>query len=64
MSICLSEEEVRELTGKRHRRAQAEELHRLGIPCRPRSDGSLIVLRVHVEVEQARSAPEPRLHLQ
>jgi hypothetical protein len=64
MSICLSEEEIRELTRKRQHGAQARELRLLGIPCRLRSDGSLIVLRVHVEVEQARSSsPEPQLRL-
>lgn len=65
MSICLSEVEIQELTKKRMHYAQARELHRLGIPCKPRSDGSLIVLRVHVEVEQRRPQQhEPRLNLQ
>lgn len=63
MSICLSDEEIRELTRKRQHGAQARELHRLGIPCRPRSDGSLIVLRIHVEVQTARPTREPQLHL-
>lgn len=63
MAICLSEEDIQALTNKRHHSAQMRELHRLGIPCKPRSDGSLIVLRIHVESEQERPAAEPRLHL-
>lgn len=63
MSVCLTEEEIRDLTRKRQHGAQERELHGLGIPCRRRSDGSIIVLRVHVEVEQKRTGSEPRLHL-
>lgn len=64
VSICLTNKEIQELTNRKYYAAQARELDHLGIPYKPRTDGSLIVLRVHVEVEQKRKvATEPQLHL-
>jgi len=47
MSDLLSENEIVELTGKTKHSAQARELAKLGIRCRPRSNGTLIVAREH-----------------
>lgn len=49
MSLCLSEEEVRELTGLQRPTAQARELNHLGINHRMRRDGSIAVLRQDVD---------------
>jgi hypothetical protein len=58
--IVLSEDEVVELTGKRRASAQARVLDFMGIPYRPRPDGSLVVLRIHVETTDGRP-PDARL---
>jgi hypothetical protein len=47
MSDILTEQEVFELTLKRRPSAQERVLIRLGIDCRKRPDGSLVVLRAH-----------------
>lgn len=44
-NLCLTDEEIEEVTGRRRFRAQARVLARLGIPARHRPDGSLVVLR-------------------
>lgn len=50
MSIgILSEEELYELTRRKYAPAQARQLRFMGIEHRPRADGSLVVLRSHVE---------------
>lgn len=64
MSICLSEDELVDLTKKRRHDSQARELHHLGIPYQRRRDGSLIVLRIHVEGLQDSQAREPQLRLE
>lgn len=46
MTLLLTPDELRELTGHRRADAQARELEFLGIPFRTRRDGSLVVLRV------------------
>ena len=51
MSLCLTADELEELTSKRRSDAQARELQEMGIPYRVRRDGSLVVLRIHVEYE-------------
>ena len=62
--IVLSEDEVVELTGKRRPSAQTRVLDFMGIPYRPRPDGTL-VLRIHVEghrpADDKIASPEPRL---
>ena len=47
MSICLTDEEIAELTGKKHRDAQRRVLVALGIEHRVRPDGSIVVSRDH-----------------
>ena len=63
MALLLTQDELIELTGKKRSAAQARELDHLDYPYKRRRDGSLIVLRVHVEFV-ADSKPEPKLHLQ
>ena len=47
--MILTPEEVRELTSRTRPAWQARVLDHLAIPYRRRPDGSLVVLRVHVE---------------
>jgi hypothetical protein len=49
MSICLTDEEIAEVTGKKHRDAQCKVLVRLGVAHLVRPDGSLVVSREHFE---------------
>ena len=49
MSICLTDEEIAEVTGRKHRDAQRTGLARLGIEHLVRPDGSLVVSREHFE---------------
>lgn len=64
--LVLSQQELIELTGKVRPSAQARALDFMDIPHRPRPDGSLAVLRIHVETSEgrpsgARLPPEPQL---
>lgn len=64
--IVLTEEELVELTQKERPSAQARVLDFMGIRYRPRPDGSLAVMRIHVEtvegqVPSARLPSEPVL---
>lgn len=64
--MILTEAQLIELTAKRRPSAQARVLGHAGIPYRRRPDGSLIVLRIHVETldgqpANARLPPEPAL---
>lgn len=64
--IVLSAQEIRDLTGKLKPAAQARELDFMGIPYKPRRNGSLCVYRVHVEGPLPGSAKiqaEPELQL-
>lgn len=70
--MLLTAEEVRELTGMQRPSAQARALQGMGIECRRRPDGSVVVLRAVVEavlgggMVQPRveaEIPEPRLRL-
>lgn len=56
MKMFLDSDEVRELTKRVQHAAQARTLRAMGIEHRPRPDGSLAVLRVHVE-QQLGGAP-------
>lgn len=47
--MFLDDDDIRHLTKRRHRDAQARVLAELGIEHRKRPDGSLVVLRAHVE---------------
>lgn len=61
--MLLTAQEIAELTGRSRPGWQARELDHLGIPYRQRSDGSLVVLRIHVEGTQDRPRREPQLRL-
>lgn len=69
MTLCLTPEELIELTGRVRSAAQARQLDHMGIPYRRRADHcrTLVVLRVHVEVIGAggrlQPPPEPALRL-
>lgn len=59
--MFLTEEEIRELTNRKQRSSQAMVLRTLGITHKVRADGSLVVLRAHVEHELGyRSPPAKR----
>lgn len=63
--MILTHEELVLLTGKDRPGWQRRELEFLGIPCKPRSDGSLIVfwedVRAVQGVQSARREPQLRL---
>lgn len=62
MTLALSPDELRELTARRRSDAQARVLDFMGIPYRARPDGTLAVLRIHVEVGATMQlSPEPEL---
>lgn len=65
--MLLTEAEIRELTRRVRPGWQARALDNMGIPYRRRPDGSLAVLRIHVETipgtEPASIRPSPRLRL-
>lgn len=47
-SMFLSNEEIIELTSRRRSDCQIEKLRSMGIEHRPRGDGSIAILRAHV----------------
>ncbi len=49
MSLLLTRDELKELTGRTRPKAQARVLMSMGIEHRVRPDGSILVLRVHLE---------------
>ena len=61
--MFLTPDEVCVLTGRNRAAWQARQLEHLGIPFKRRTDGTLVVLRVHVEQTQAIAPREPRLRL-
>lgn len=65
MELLLTARELVELTGRHRPGWQARVLERMDppIPYRRRPDGSLVVLRVHVEFQQDRPSREPQLRL-
>lgn len=56
MSLTLSPAEIEDLTDKVKSAAQARELAHMGIPFRVRRNGSLAVLRIHVETQPGATA--------
>ncbi|MFJ1257879.1 DUF4224 domain-containing protein [Cupriavidus sp. CuC1] len=58
--MFLTNDEIRELTKRTHRRTQVEALRTLGIEHRVRADGSIVVLRAHIEAVFGVSAPVAR----
>lgn len=61
--MILTPDEVTALTQRDRPSWQARQLDHLGIPYKRRTDGSLVVLRIHVEQTQAISPREPRLRM-
>ncbi len=62
MTLCLSPEELEELTHLVRPAAQARFLEEMGVPCRRRPDGTLLVLRRDLERgEPARARERPNL---
>jgi hypothetical protein len=59
LSLCLSADDLHDLTGKERPTAQARVLQAMGIPYRARPDGTLVVLRIHVEYETPQKEPAP-----
>lgn len=49
MRLCLSPEELIELTNKQRHSAQERALRKMGIECKRRSDGSVAVDRIHYQ---------------
>lgn len=63
--MFLTADELRQLTDKPRPSAQARVLDFMGIPYRRRPNGTLAVLRIHVEGLPAAKMPaEPRLRLE
>jgi hypothetical protein len=60
--LVLSDEELRDLTRKVRADGQARVLKALGLTYGIRPDGSLVVLRVHLE-EKLNPSSQPRKHL-
>lgn len=62
--MFLTEKELRDMTKKIRPSLQKRELDHLGIPCKVRLDGTLIVLRAHVEFlpqEPPKRQPQVRM---
>jgi hypothetical protein len=63
--MILTPQEIVDLTLKERPSAQARELAHLGVPCRPRTDGSLVVLwddvRTHTQTSPRTREPQLRL---
>ncbi|MGO4763854.1 DUF4224 domain-containing protein [Cupriavidus sp. 2KB_3] len=62
LGMFLTSAELRELTQRVQFRAQAVVLNTLGVAYKVRPDGSIIVLRAHVEHLLGGSAPSTRRH--
>ncbi len=64
MTLVLSPQEIIEVTARTKPSSQAKQLTHLGVPFKPRTDGTLVVLRIHVEHllgAERDLKPEPRL---
>lgn len=61
--MILTPGEIEALTGRDRPGWQARELEHLGIPFRRRTDGSLVVLRIHVEGTQDVPRRQPQVRL-
>lgn len=59
--MFLTAEEIFELTHRQRCKAQARALEGMGIPFRRRLDGTIAVLRVHVETIEGHRDPADRL---
>lgn len=58
--MFLTDEEIQALTKRTRRAAQSRVLTFLGIEHKPRPDGSLVVLRSHVEAVLGSAQTKPR----
>jgi hypothetical protein len=65
-AVFLSDDEIAQLTQKKRRPTQRKVLNALGVSHKPRPDGTLVVLRSHVEkllgghiAAPAKKEPEP-----
>jgi hypothetical protein len=62
--LNLTPEQLEAYTGKSRPKAQARVLEAIGVPYRRRPDGSLIVLRIHVDYETTeKESASPALRL-
>lgn len=61
MTLCLSPDELRDLTGKTRPAAQERVLASMEIPFRKRPDGSLVVIRTDLLAAPTGRAREPAL---
>jgi hypothetical protein len=59
--MFLSADEVRVLTGRTRPAFQVRQLEHLGIPYKRRTDGTLVVLRAHLEHLREPPRREPQL---
>ena len=57
--IVLTKDELAGFTGRTRPSAQARVLEHMGIPYRPRPDGTLAVLRIHVETSEGTARLPP-----
>ena len=57
----LTPEELVILTGKKYHTAQSKELDHLGISCRRRSNGSVVVARADIPKDKSVSRKETRV---
>ena len=61
MSIFLTTDELKELTGKVRPAAQRKVLNAMGIDSKKRPDGKLVVLRSSIEAPAARVIARPNM---
>jgi hypothetical protein len=58
--VFLTPEEISDLTGRRRRDAQRTQLNAMGVEYRVRADGSIAIMRAHVERLFGAQAPAGR----
>lgn len=61
MSLCLTPDELRDLTGKLRSGAQEKVLSSMGVPFRKRPNGSLVVIRTDLLAAPTGRSREPAL---
>ena len=61
--MILTPQEIRELTQRARPAWQVRVLDHIGVPYRRRPDGTLIVMRSHVEMQPVVSPRRPQLRL-
>jgi hypothetical protein len=64
MTLTLTKDELKNITGYSRARKQLEVMRQLGIPARLRPDNSVLVLRMHLNHPATQmTAEKPRLKL-